>query len=319
MNSTHRVEIVPVKLEPHPNADTLSIVQVFSGYTCCVRTEDWKGRTKGAYIPPDSVVDSTRPEFEFLKGHERIKVKRLRGVISMGLLMPVNEDASIGDDLAEHFGVKHYEPPASLTSGGEAAPAPEGYRPSFDVESFRRYAALFQPNEPVWITEKIHGASARYCWHDGRLHVGSRTEWKKESKGSIWWKAAIDNSDLTDFCEQHPDITVYGEVYGYVQELRYGAQPGEVRFAAFDLLRNGQWIDPVEARELGRALPWVPVIAYGVPYDLDQMLVMAEGESLIPGAKHVREGCVVKPMAERTDPLVGRVCLKIVGNGYLEK
>ena len=36
--STHRVEIVPVNLEPHPNADTLSIVRVFDGYTCVVRT-----------------------------------------------------------------------------------------------------------------------------------------------------------------------------------------------------------------------------------------------------------------------------------------
>jgi hypothetical protein len=49
--STHRVEIVPVNLEPHPNADTLSIVRVFDGYTCVVRTADWEGVPFAAYIP----------------------------------------------------------------------------------------------------------------------------------------------------------------------------------------------------------------------------------------------------------------------------
>ena len=43
---------------PHPNADILSIVKVF-GYTCVVRTQDWKDRSVGAYIPPDSAVPDT--------------------------------------------------------------------------------------------------------------------------------------------------------------------------------------------------------------------------------------------------------------------
>ena len=86
--STHRVEVVPITLEPHPNADTLSIVRVFAGYTVCVRTTDWQGRALGAYVPPDSLVDTTRPEFAFLadgkRARQRIKVKKLRGVAAWG-------------------------------------------------------------------------------------------------------------------------------------------------------------------------------------------------------------------------------------------
>jgi hypothetical protein len=33
----------------------------------------------------------------------------------------------------------------------------------------------------------------------------------------------------------------------------------------------------------------------------------------------VREGCVVLPVRERRHPEIGRVQLKIVGNGYLER
>jgi RNA ligase (TIGR02306 family) len=319
MKSTHRVEVVPIRLEPHPNADSLSIVRVFDGYTCCVRTADWEGKTRGAYIPPDSVVDSSRPEFVFLAGHERIRVKKLRGMVSMGLLIPVSDDAPLGADLAEELGVTHYEPLLPASSRGEAAPAPAGYRPVYDVETLRRYAHVFVPGEAVWITEKIHGASARYVWADDKLHVGSRTEWKRESRENLWWKVVESHPMLTEFCRAHPDITVYGEVYGNVQDLKYGTTNGEVRLAVFDLLRGSEWLNAEEARIIGRELPWVPLISAGVPFDLERILELAEGASLIAGASHIREGIVVRPLIERTHPEVGRVCLKVVANGYLER
>lgn len=319
MKSTHLVEVVPIHLEPHPNADSLSIVRVFDGYTCCVRTADWEGQSKGAYIPPDSVVDSTRAEFAFLAGHERIRVKKLRGIVSMGLLVPVADDVALGTDLAEALGVTHYEPPLPLSSGGEAAPAPGGYRPAYDVDTLRRYAHVFERGEPVWITEKIHGASARYCWNGEAMHVGSRTEWKRESKGNLWWQVVERYPELTEFCRVHPDITVYGEVYGNVQDLKYGANAGEIRFCVFDLLRGSEWINAAAARRLGASLPWVPLISEATPFDLETILALAEGASLVDGANHIREGIVVKPLHERTHPEVGRVCLKVVANGYLER
>ena len=86
--SDHRCEVVPVVLEKHPNADSLSVVKVFDGYTVCVRTADWEGVDKGVYIPPDSVVPDTE-QFKFLEGHLRIKAKKLRGINSYGMLVPV--------------------------------------------------------------------------------------------------------------------------------------------------------------------------------------------------------------------------------------
>jgi RNA ligase (TIGR02306 family) len=318
-NSTHKVEVTPIKLEPHPNADTLSIARIFDGYICVVKTTDWQDGQLGAYIPPDSIVDSSRPEFAFLQGHERIRVKRLRGVVSMGLLMPAPAEAQAGEDLAAYIGVTHYEPPLPVESGGATEPPPAGYHPKFDVDSLRRYASVFVPGELVWVTEKIHGASARFCWRAGRMYCGSRAEWKQESQHNLWWRTLRETAGLAEFCEQHPEITVYGEAYGQVQSLKYGTQRGEIRFAVFDLLRENEWLNPEDARDIGGKLPWVPLVARATPFDLEKILVLAEGPSLVRGAEHVREGVVVKPMQERTDPTVGRVCLKVVGNGYLEK
>src|ERR1035437_7205677 len=89
--SDHKCEVVPVVLEKHPNADSLSIVNVFDSYEVCVRTDDWVGIDKGVYLPPDTVVPDTE-QFKFLEGHLRIKARRFRGVDSYGLLVPVPSD-----------------------------------------------------------------------------------------------------------------------------------------------------------------------------------------------------------------------------------
>lgn len=326
MNSTHRVEIVPVLLEPHPNADSLSVVRVFSGYTVCARTEDWRGRATGAYVPPDSMVDTARTEFAFLadgkRPVQRIKVKRLRGVYSMGLLVPTPEGAAIGDDVAEMLGVTHYEPPAPGQPGtprgpsAEAAPAPEGNRPTYDVESLRRYGALLVAGEEVVITEKLHGANGRWTFSGGEMHAGSRNEWKKP--GLLWWSALAVHPELEAWCVAHPDWTLYGEVYGQVQDLKYGIRSG-ARIAIFDVLDpTCRWLSHDEAMAALDDVIAVPMVYRG-PFDLEAALALAEGPSLIHGADHVREGVVVRPVTERDDMRVGRVVLKVVGNGYLER
>ena len=317
--STHKVEVVRVTLEPHPNADSLSVVRVFGGYTVCVRFEDWTGIELGAYIPPDSVVDSARSEFAFLAGHERIRVKRLRGVVSMGLLIPAPDGAQAGDNVAELLGVSHYEPPLPLTARGDEESAPGGFHPSYDVDSLRRFAHVFVEGEPVWVTEKIHGANARFCYADGRMRAGSRGTWKKYDKANLWWKALDQYPEIVDFCVQNPEMTIYGEVYGSVQSLKYGAKPGEIRIAVFDVLDRTTWVDPEAALDLAPELPWVPRVASHIPFDAEKVFALAEGPSLIPGAGHLREGIVVKPLHERTDLEIGRVCLKVVSNAYLEK
>lgn len=321
--STHRVEVVPVVIEPHPNADSLGIVRVFAGYTVVVKLDHWRGRELGAYVPPDSLVDTTRPEFAFLADGKsprlRIKVRKLRGVVSMGLLIPAPAGAQVGDDLAALLGVERYEPPIPLSTMGEAAPPPRGIHPSYDVEDLRRYASSFKADEPVWITEKVHGSSGRWCFVDGELHASSRTEWKRKNESVIWWQALERTPEIEAWCRAHPDWTVYGEVYGRVQDLHYGVQAG-ARAVAFDLLRpDGTWVDAAEAREIGDRLPWAPLIARDEPFDLARILAHAEGPSLMQGANHLREGCVVKPARERFEPDLGRMCLKVVGNGYLER
>lgn len=362
--STHKVEVVPVVMEAHANADSLSVVNVFGGYSCVVRTEDWRGVSRAAYLPPDSVADVTRPEFSFLAdqakpdGKVRIKAKKLRGVVSFGLLVPVADDVPLGTDLSDDLGVTHYEPPikgeggsGSFMGGGEAASGPSIYAPKYDLDAFRRYHELFEPREPVVATEKLDGSLARYVCVDGVMHCGSKNEWKREfadtshitvdyllgrgvdpdkaeetvaklrakpQKRNMWWEVLSRTPALESFCRANPGVVVYGEIAGTTNCVKYC---GENHFAAFDILRDGRWLDFDVARELGCDLPWVPTLAYNYPYDFGTICELAEGGTTWDKAtsKVIREGCVVKPIRERSDERIGRVCLKVVSSTFLER
>lgn len=322
--STHRVEVVPVVLEPHPNADTLSIIRIYN-FTVVVKTSEWKDKSLGAYIQPDSVCPDT-PTFAFLgeSDRKRIKVRRFRGVWSQGLLIPAPEGSQAGGDVSEILGVTRYEPPEPMSTFGETEIPPEGYKPSYDVESWNRYGSVFKDGEEVVVTEKIHGTSGRFVFQDGKMYCGSRKEWRKQHEQNLWWICLKKNPWIEQFLRAHPEFTLYGEVYGQVQDLKYGAGRNDIFFAAFDLWHNREfrwlnweewlWTQNAFGKDSFQAVP----LLYRGPYSAE-VSKLAEGKSFVRGADHCREGCVVRPVLERTDPEVGRVQLKIVSNEYLAR
>jgi RNA ligase (TIGR02306 family) len=139
---------------------------------------------------------------------------------------------------------------------------------------------------------------------------------------NLWWVALDNTPQLRKFCEQNEGYAVYGEVYGQVQNLKYGTKPGEVRFAAFDIRKpDGTWMDAEQFLETCKkhGIPTAPVVSESKPFDFDTLVEMASGNSLIPGANHIREGVVVRPIKERWNEKLGRVNLKIINPKYLEK
>lgn len=315
----HTAEVIEVtELINHPNADSLSLVMI-GDYQCVVRTADWKVGDLAIYIEPDTIVPETE-EFAFLGTHRRIKARKLRGQWSMGLLIPAPDGAKIGDDFWEQLGLTHYEPQAQghFSTGGDNVTPPPGFFPKYDVLNFRKYSHLFEEGEEVIVSEKTHGASSKFVCIDDEIYASSRNFWKKRDDNNLWWKALAQNPSLEKWLRANQNLCVYGEVFGQVQNLKYGAKNGEIFFAAFDILRGHQWLDFDEAHEIGASLPWVPLVYRG-PFDKDRILAFAEGDTLYPNAGNIREGAVVKPIHERVDPKIGRVQLKIISNKYLEK
>lgn len=321
--SLHESLVVNVELSPHPNADSLSIVRV-GGFQVCVRTADWAEKNKGIYITPDSIVDTTRPEFAFLnKGRqlERIKVVKLRGEYSQGLLIPCDENLEIGSDHFERLGLTWYEPELQFSTGGECVKGPQSWTniTKYDIESGRhnKYKNLFIDGERVYVSEKLHGAFCAYTYSEGQMFVRSRGQWKAEDN-NIFWRGLRSDTNIEEFCKKHPDFLVCGEVYGQVQKgFRYDCQLGEVKFRCFDITKqNRSYLNYSEFITTTNMfnIPIVPNLGI-IPFDYDKILSMAEGQSTI--GDNIREGCVVKPLIERYDEKLGRVFIKIIGNGYL--
>lgn len=321
--SEFKIEVVQIgDVEKHSGADTLSITHVHGGYPVIFRTGDFQPGDLAVYIPVDSVVPSDDARWAFLDGRCRIKAKRLRGIFSMGLLTKSDSSWTAGQDVREALRIVKYEPPEPMTMGGENEPDP-GFLPIFtDIEALRRWPDILQTGEEVFITEKIHGANARFLYRDGRLWVGSHTQIKKLNvdKPVVWWQAAL-KYELEDKLKAMAGFAFYGEVYGFVQDLRYGATPqNKVMLRIFDVLDTvtRRYMDAADfysyyAPKVG--LPVVPVLYHG-PWQGAQGL--AEGKTLIDGADHVREGVVIRPAHERFDDrLGGRVILKIHGEGFL--
>lgn len=326
--SENKCEVVPVVLEKHPNADSLSIVKVFDGYTVCVRTEDWLGVDKGVYIPPDSVVPDTE-QFKFLEGHLRIKAKKLRGIESFGMLIPVPDNGragEIGEDLAEVIGIKHYEPELSQMvkdAQGSAGNPPLEKGFIYDIEPWQKFRNEFIEGEEVVITEKIHGTNSRYTFQMGlndelRMYCGSHNFWRKEGD-NMYWNILKYVPWIEAFCRLNPGVILYGEIFGAVQKgFNYGSTTSNpYQFRAFDVYAYGQFLDYDDALGSAQSDFLVPVLYRG-PYSHTIVETLSSGNSVIPGANHIREGVVIKPVKERfSERLNGRLILKLVSFDYL--
>ena len=292
----------------------------------------------------------------------RIKVRKFRGQWSQGLLMRVQDfgrDVTnpliewqgsqsdnmdmptavlprIGDDVMERLGIGRYEPPvAQSLSGVEAAP-PALIIPVYDMEHWEKFAGLLVEGEPLYVTEKIHGCNVRMVYTEGKFFVGSHRRWVVEDPKNAYWRALRETPCLAYWLENHPDVVLFGEVYGDVQDMTYGKKKGsgdiEVRF--FDVMRAGKYLTYPEVFYLIRSdetlmmatdiavphpnaagdIPWVPVIAK-VPYTPETLRGLADGKSLI-APDQIREGIVVRPVENRMSVETDRVVLKVVSMDY---
>ena len=115
------------EIKEHPNADALELAKVLE-WQCCVKKGEFNTGDLCVYCEIDSVMPE-REEFEFLRPRGfRIKTIRLRGELSQGICFPldilpepivaITDDNSIGTDITETLGVKKYEVPISVSTGG---------------------------------------------------------------------------------------------------------------------------------------------------------------------------------------------------------
>lgn len=334
MSTEHEVRVVTLgRIIKHPDADSLGITEV-DGRPVIVRLGEYNEGDLAIYVPVDSLCPVADERFAFLaaratpkEGRCRLRAARLRGIFSMGLLVKPDADMGVGDEVRERLGITVYEPPEICVGqggsydGGQQEKDP-GVLPVYDVESARKWWKVLDEGEEIVLTEKIHGANARYVFHDSRLWCGSRTTFKRLDGGGMWVQIA-EKLGLADRLSTIPGIAIYGEAFGQVQDLKYGQSGHDlVLFDALDV-RTRRYLNYDNflalARDLG--LRTVPEIYRG-PWSATrraELFALAEGSTVLGNGAHVREGWVLRTTKERTDLRLGRVQMKLHGEGYLTR
>ena len=375
--STFKVEVVKLRIAPHPDADALELAHV-GGYVAVVRKGEFQTGDLAVYIPEGAVVPREVLVRLGLEGKlagsqkNRVKAVRLRGVLSQGLVGPFKAlgiEAEEGDDVTERLGITKYEPPIPVSMGGEVFNAGREVTLDFDVENWKAYPDILQDGEEVIFTEKLHGTCTLVAilpYKDAHPEAfGEKQNILIMSKGLGAKGLAFKNNErnrnnlyvqatrklvqgIDEF--QRPDKSgppeprfILGETFGPgVQDLTYGKTLGLRVFAIATGYRGDQhYIDFDYTEGVAGAhqrdpqcncfwcwdyVTWcadffgyetVPVLYRG-SFSVAAMREHTDGKTAM-GADHIREGIVMVPARERTDPRIGRVCLKSVSAHYLTR
>lgn len=313
----------------HPNADALVLAHVL-GWQLVVKKGDFYEGQRVVYFPPDAVLPvelSDRLGVTKYLSNGRIRCAKLRGEPSFGIAIPVADPAwQLGDNVADWYGVTKYEPPLRPNAGDAETPHPL-FVEYTNIENLRNFPTILQEREMIEITEKLHGTNTRVAIIEGEMMAGSnRLRRKRPSddafgKSTYWfpWSLPGVNRLMHSLAEDFRQVILYGEVYGAgIQSLNYGLK-NAIKFAAFDLLVDGKYLDSDGFHDLcsSYGVETVPVLGR-IPYTLDAVRAMSGGlTTLVEKDAHIREGVVVRPLHERTDPKTGRVILKYLSDQYL--
>lgn len=326
--STFQVSVVRIsEVNPHPNADSLEIAMIEdSMWQTVVAKDKYRAGDLAIYVPVEALLPvevSDKWGVTKYLSKQRVRAARLRGEMSYGFLADP-ENHCLGVDLAEQLGIVKYEPVIHCNMGGGK---PSIELPNFpkytDIENIRNHANVFQPGEPVVVTEKIHGTNSRIGLvlnNDGEqtFVCGSHRYRRELGDGGIY-EMPLQMQNIKDFLlESGPDTVIYGEIFGGgVQKGFSYACPAEPTFRAFDIWQNGAYLDAGYFFGIcdGWGIPHVPIVAE-CEFDFEYIRSLTNGTSTLDDDT-TREGVVIKPIVERFHRNVGRVVLKLIGDDYL--
>lgn len=207
-------------VENHPDADRLSLNKI-DGFTIVSnKHEDGSHRYKAGdlviYVPENAIV----PEYLLRQGYwneekgigylagkegNRVKPIKLRGVLSEGIVFPVEKVRGVGyttnrnltnntvhnnkdtlfidegDDVAEFLGITKWAPEIPTSMSGSVFHCSQTI--NFDIENIKNYPDVIPEGEAVNYTEKLHGTNVQMIYLpngseenfvDGKFTVASK-------------------------------------------------------------------------------------------------------------------------------------------------
>jgi RNA ligase (TIGR02306 family) len=332
------------EVKPIEGADNIELA-VVGGWNAITKKGEYQVGDKVVVATTDAVIPqelSDRMEVtNYLRKGQRVRTVKLRGVYSECLLIPIkylylHKEINDGDDMMELLGITKYEPPVKMVEmsvGGRKFKYHQN--PNFHVyykfPNMKNVPEMFNENDEVCITRKLHGTNARYGivkkkklsfldkirgwfgnqWIQYEYVYGSHNVEKGSDSQGFYdtnvWKTIADKYQIRERLWRHVKDTyysdelgsgfiIYGEIYGHGIQKNYDYGLTEIRFAGFDVEIDGHYEDNLRQTTHFQCLGLSEVeILYSGPWSKGEQDKYVFN-NYIQGTKVPHEGVVVKSL-----------------------
>ncbi|MCL2529516.1 MAG: RNA ligase (ATP) [Coriobacteriia bacterium] len=328
-------------IKPIKDADNIEVVSIL-GWNVVSKKGEFSLGDKCVYFEVDSFLP-IEERYEFLRGSSyrkndfvgegfRLKTIRLRGQLSQGLALPLQEFTEISEEVAivgtevtELLGIKKWELPEAQGSFGTIAGSFPAWVSKTDETRIQSVEAVLEElhGKPYYIATKLDGTSVSMGRWQGEFWVAGRNTKLKDDGLSTAWSFAHKKNLVISSIAWDKDYTIQGEFCGP------GIQKNSLR------LMEPEWyvfnvIDPEKNTRLPldemlefcahHGLTCVPVEERADSFEyptVDSLLERAEGQY---SSGKTKEGIVIRStQPQYSETLRGDLSFKAINNRYLLK
>lgn len=232
-------------LLPIEGADKIEIAEV-KGWKCVVQKNDFNIGDLAVYYCEDSMPNLEDPNFEFLKikGIKRIKIMKIRGIYSQGLLGPIEWmkgkvpnilELKEGDDVTQLLQVRKYVQPEEIEQyNGSNNGSNNGPNKTKNLSEFTNHFPSCVPktdeerlqnnldflrdilNREIIITRKEDGCSCTFVFNKGNFNVcGRNYVWLKGHQNALNYFKIEELYNVKNKMESYgKNIAIQGELIG---------------------------------------------------------------------------------------------------------
>jgi RNA ligase (TIGR02306 family) len=345
-----------IEIKEIPGADKIEQA-IIGGWSCIIQ----KGMHKADDLVIIATTDAVLPQelaekldvVNYLRNGNRVRTVKLRGVYSECLVINTHKITTPieGQDMMPYYNITKYEPPVKMVQLASGRKIRYQDNPHFHVyykfPNLKNVPNMFNEQDTVEITRKIHGTNARYgivkkaklsLWDRIRMFFGNKwagydfvvgshnVEKGSDSQGfydtNVWydiaakyrikeilWLYAMNRGvDLIG-----DGIILYGEIYGAGIQKGYDYGLNTIKFVGFDVKVNGEYLNVIDTKLVIRdvmSLPYVDVLHYGNwSQEIQDKFVF---NNFIPGTKTPEEGIVIKHFTGERQKIA-----KVINQDYL--
>ena len=328
-----------------PGADNIELVTV-GGWNAITKKGEYQIGDKMVVATTDAVIpqvlSDTMGVTNYLRKGQRVRTVKLRGVYSECLLIPfkflspksLETSVNDGDDMMGILGIVKYEPPVKTIQLSVGVRKVKYHQnPNFRVyhkfPNQKNVPDMFNEEDEVVITRKLHGTNARYGvvrkkrlslldrvkiffgnkWVGFEFVYGSHNVEKGSDSQGFYdtdvWKTIAEKYNIRQKLWDHvketyepydlsEGVVIYGEIYGAGIQKNYDYGLTDIEFTGFDVEVDGLYQSYInEMSHLNCLdLPQVEVLYRGKWSNDEQNKYVFNNN--IEGTKVPHEGIVVK-------------------------